>query len=190
MGYGLAFQLFYMEGSVPGRWSMPFLPLTLVWMLWKKGGELIKFAWHTCPFCFVEYVLKQSQVIRHQHLVTRHCSLICDTVLFYMQQFEDEMDSLQQKKTTTMFYFYYSPMVILCIYDHTASCTLQNRTHTIHNAPISCMWKEFSNIIKKTNSNCLQFLTADLNCLHPTQSIYLLAGQQRVESCVIRKTAP
>lgn len=80
--------------------------------------------------------------------------------------------------------------MILCIYDHTAFCTLQNRTHTIHNAPISCIWKKFSNIIKKTNSNCLQFLTADLNCLHPTQSIYSLAGQQRFESCVIRKTAP
>lgn len=40
MGYGLAFQLFYMEGSVPGRWSMPFLPLTLVWTLWKKRVSL------------------------------------------------------------------------------------------------------------------------------------------------------
>lgn len=40
MGYGLAFQLFYMEGRVPGRWSMPFLPLTLVWTLWKKGASL------------------------------------------------------------------------------------------------------------------------------------------------------
>lgn len=32
MGYGLAFQLFYMEGSVPGRWSMSFLHLALVWL--------------------------------------------------------------------------------------------------------------------------------------------------------------
>lgn len=82
MGYGLAFQLFYMEGSVPRRWSMSFFSLSF------GIAELIKFAWHESFSLWGDPSI-WTVVINE---------IFCHTVLFLMQQFEDLIDFLLKKK--------------------------------------------------------------------------------------------